>query len=998
MRWKKRKILYAAAAVAIFTVPVTGAVDQPESISSSEESKKQFSLILDSHSTRCLSVGASAFTVEKYLEELPNIDGVSVVRSGDEDSNYSYSITFDGDNLSSGNQDEIRIDQSSCNNFSSSPFLTKVETVQDGDANDGGNLLEKDILNLFAGFQYHFKVSAWNGVGQSYGPSQYSTPAIVSPADLPAPPQNVEILPAGPSALTFRWVEPLDDGGLPITKYRVEWSTESHFPNNMHSTQSDVVGFENEVQSLIVRSTAQDLSGFVVIYFMGQQSEKIQVDSTAQELKNILEGMSAIDAVQVVSHDREKLSFFEREWIITFTSQTGKLPSMLVFTGSGTPSIVASGGTLGGSSPKVIVKEKRKGILPNTYTTNSNLKSGRKYFARVQAYNGKGWGNHAVFSYGLAPKKKLPSELEDVFVSIISDTQLLVSWVYNDISDANDVTKYSVQWDTDHKFDLGYSIVDHSRGVNEYSYLIENLEPFTTYLVRVLAYNSEGYGEISNAVPTNKGEKIDTITFMNNGEMIFSEKFALRYVFEGISITTDQISVLSLPERVEEALNKFSSIGTVSVSREDHSSYFDNTVKSTLGFNMTFRITFNPTYGDEEFGNITVVEASENLIYVESSKTNRAFIETLVNHPSKPKTVELWAVSNTELGVKWKEPIHNGGAEIQKYLVEWDKLRTFKRSAVAIHNLYSNTEDGPTNWSEVVSTLSYQIVGLDPYEEYFVRVSAFNEAGYSSAKSSSPASVSTSDVPLYLPNTVLANISQSEVPDRIYVEWSFPRSDMNGFVTDLDECGVTTGHTPNIPSWYEFKWENAPGNNKQTSYRVSMVNGNGQILPCCYTEKCSIEIGAEVQTITINSNENKHLSKAKFKVMYLGKQSPQVVIRVTSGSAFAAISGYPTESRMSTGDFIKINHSVYQVVDINNSTVELSSSYVGDQIDAEIIAYYNTPPQSCFNPLKDSAQDMKTHIETRLDNSPFGEDVSVSMSSFENNQIQEVQSIEFIMN
>jgi len=141
--WEKRIILYAAAAVAIFTVPVTGAVDQPESISSSEEPKKQFSLILDSHSTRCLSVGALAFTVEKYLEELPIIDGVSVVRSGDEDSNCSYSITFDGDNLSSGNQNEIRIDQSLCNNFSSSPFLTKVETVQDGDANDGGNLLKK---------------------------------------------------------------------------------------------------------------------------------------------------------------------------------------------------------------------------------------------------------------------------------------------------------------------------------------------------------------------------------------------------------------------------------------------------------------------------------------------------------------------------------------------------------------------------------------------------------------------------------------------------------------------------------------------------------------------------------------------------------------------------------------------------------------------------------------------------------------------------------------
>jgi len=132
MCWKKRNILFLAVAVA-----VTRAANQPESISSSEdseESKKRFSLILGSHTTRCLSVGASAYLVKQYLEELPNVDGVNVEYSTDANSKYSYLITFDGDQLSSGNQDEIRIDQNTCNSniASSGSFSSKVTTIKNG--------------------------------------------------------------------------------------------------------------------------------------------------------------------------------------------------------------------------------------------------------------------------------------------------------------------------------------------------------------------------------------------------------------------------------------------------------------------------------------------------------------------------------------------------------------------------------------------------------------------------------------------------------------------------------------------------------------------------------------------------------------------------------------------------------------------------------------------------------------------------------------------------
>jgi hypothetical protein len=44
------------------------------------------------------------------------------------------------------------------------------------------------IPGLTKGTAYHVRVSAWNGVGEAYGKTMYSTPALASPASSPEPP------------------------------------------------------------------------------------------------------------------------------------------------------------------------------------------------------------------------------------------------------------------------------------------------------------------------------------------------------------------------------------------------------------------------------------------------------------------------------------------------------------------------------------------------------------------------------------------------------------------------------------------------------------------------------------------------------------------------------------------------------------------------------------------------------------------------------------------
>uniref|UniRef100_A0A6U5H1H0 Fibronectin type-III domain-containing protein n=1 Tax=Corethron hystrix TaxID=216773 RepID=A0A6U5H1H0_9STRA len=450
---------------------------------------------------------------------------------------------------------------------------------------------------------------------------------------------------------------------------------------------------------------------------------------------------------------------------------------------------------------------------------------------------------------------------------------------------------------------------------------------------------------------------------------------------------TGPLSIVSRPEDIEEALHNLTNLAVASVSREDHSSYFNTTVLESHSFEMVFRITFIPTYSDEQFGNLTVTDASSGITFAVakiSESLHEYSVETHVRPPSNPEMVELWVVSNTELGMTWKEPTHDGGAKVDRYLVEWDDVYTFQKSKVTPQNPYSNLEDGPTTWSEVVSTLSHQIVNLNKDQEYFVRVSACNAAGCSPAVSSAPSSSIPADVPPHLPAAIRNEVSRDEVPDRIHVEWSLPNKDQRGFVTEPDACGSTVGHTPNLPLWYEFTWENPFGIERQSSYRARMVEGDGQVLHCCPAKKCLVELGAEVQTLSVSSNENKSLSKAKFKVLYLGKQSRQAKVRVASGSPIVSVSSYPNDSHISIGDYIKINESVHQILQVDNSTVTLSSDYIGDNTDAELVAYYNTPPNACFDAVNgNSALELSAHIEEGLDNSPFDESISVSRSTLD---------------
>jgi len=163
-----------------------------------------FTLTFDGKSTGGLAFDITADDMKKELENLGNTGSLYVTRRIMSDTNGGHQWTIVFKTLL-GNVDTIAFDKTGLT--SSVPAATIVMSRNDpivgatppmssslkGEAElDGaaiaGSTVQYTIPNLKRGAYYHVRVSAWNGVGHSYGKTMYSTPAIEAPSGVPLAP------------------------------------------------------------------------------------------------------------------------------------------------------------------------------------------------------------------------------------------------------------------------------------------------------------------------------------------------------------------------------------------------------------------------------------------------------------------------------------------------------------------------------------------------------------------------------------------------------------------------------------------------------------------------------------------------------------------------------------------------------------------------------------------------------------------------------------------
>lgn len=281
-----------------------------------------------------------------------------------------------------------------------------------------------------------------------------------------------------------------------IRKYKVEVDevVPGAGPNSNLLNEAFDVNYSSEVQVISLESSADDMRGFFVVNFMGESTPTIPTDAEASVIKTALEGISTINSVEVSiqPHNQDFITTYGQRWIITFESQQGNLPSMLIDTGSGQPpSTLAIGGTVFGSSSIIRVETLSNGGLPSNFITPPIFDEGTLYTSRISSYNGMSWSDFTMSRNSISVAKSAPSPPQDVLVNVLSDTELGVSWKAPLFNGGTSIAGYKVVWGDN----------DDMVSASQLSFLIDNLDPNESILVSVTAFSSKGFSDPTPAKP-----------------------------------------------------------------------------------------------------------------------------------------------------------------------------------------------------------------------------------------------------------------------------------------------------------------------------------------------------------------------------------------------------------------------------------------------------------------------------------------------------------------
>lgn len=89
----------------------------------------EFRLSLGMHYTRCIPIfGLTADILKVYVEELRNVDGVLVIQ----ENNITFRVEFVGPNFSNGDQPEFALGPNDCDQIHPSSFNIAISTIQEG--------------------------------------------------------------------------------------------------------------------------------------------------------------------------------------------------------------------------------------------------------------------------------------------------------------------------------------------------------------------------------------------------------------------------------------------------------------------------------------------------------------------------------------------------------------------------------------------------------------------------------------------------------------------------------------------------------------------------------------------------------------------------------------------------------------------------------------------------------------------------------------------------
>jgi uncharacterized membrane protein len=342
-------------------------------------------------------------------------------------------------------------------------------------ANTGNSTTTYSHAGLVTGTTYSYKVYAINSIGTSTAsPEASATPTVGSASSSPAPPAGLVATSASATQINLSWFAPSNNGGSPITGYKIEYKLGSS------GTYSTLVA--NTANTAITYSHTGLTAGQAYVY-----------------------RVSALNTVGSSNSSPESSATPTTSSQTTTSSAPGAPTGLVVMSVSGTQINLSwfTPSNAGGSPITGYQIESKKGtgsfevIVPNTGSTitsyaHAGLTTGTQYYYRVYAINSIGIGGPSGES-SASPKETTVPTLTGF---AIAPTKIYLTWTAPSQTYKQPIGGYKIEekLGTD-----SYKIIrDNTGSVN--SYTVDNVIAGKTYTYTVTALFAAGSSPRSNEI------------------------------------------------------------------------------------------------------------------------------------------------------------------------------------------------------------------------------------------------------------------------------------------------------------------------------------------------------------------------------------------------------------------------------------------------------------------------------------------------------------------
>jgi hypothetical protein len=655
------------------------------------------------------------------------------------------------------------------------------------------------IQGLTPGTKYTTTVSALNKHGQGERRYMSDTDSIAPAVVVPGLPTGVSLSvnTGSRDSLVVSYYPPVSDGGAVITHYRVEldpatttdyrdptttfqspiseifhcasqptyevWTvstansnatfTGGHFALQLTRGGSDLLtdAIPYDAPALASEETPKSIRSKSGIYCENNDDDNLAYCPSSR-LTTSGSMQSKIQALESLGEDgvsvsRRSLGHGNYVWSITFLDTGSDFELEAVSVGKDGTTTALTGHYTGSRKDYsigyagVTTAKVQEGVTYGPCTGDlvvpsvGGLVTGQYYYARVFAYNQKGYGAPAT---GLTPEKPMvvPGRPTGVALEVYSSTALKVVF-HPPTDDGGDaIDSYLIEYSTTPTFDVGTvgnaSVVMLSAGAPYYR-VLPNLNTGVDYWVRVMAHNSQGYGSPQATSPSYDHPMTEPsppaeVTLGSTSDTMITVKFAYPSNDGGDNVTHFKIEWDTAPSF--QSLSSHPDRGSAVVSAATERSYTIEYLTTYKQYYVRVSGRNGAGWGQPRVSNPASIAPKlqvpgHPVSLKASSGTHDGYLNVRFDSPRVPQHGIPCSGLSAKTAGKCPTPVGgyedaaNGGSEIVSYKVEWSIDPDFASSEY---------DAGST---EVEGQTAYTVRNLTVGVRYYVRVAARNIMGYS---------------------------------------------------------------------------------------------------------------------------------------------------------------------------------------------------------------------------------------------------------------------------